>query len=123
MLKVAPDDSVRGPELPPEFAWCSRTREWWETWRHSPQAQVMTDTDWESMLETAALHHVFWEGDTSVAAELRLRVAKFGATLEDRMRLKLQIDAPGAPAASGARREATADRRKRLLKVVDGGKA
>lgn len=121
MTKLAADSEVRGPELPDEFAWSTRTRNWWETWRRSPQAQSMTPTDWEFMLETAALHHEFWEGNTGIAAELRLRVAKFGATMEDRMRLRLQIenDADGA-APTPVRRDSSADRRRRLLKVVDG---
>lgn len=34
-----------------------------------------------------------WAGDTKLAGELRLRVAKFGATPEDRARLKIQFAA------------------------------
>jgi hypothetical protein len=50
---------------------------------------------------------------------LRLRVAKFGATMEDRLRLKLTIDPPDKPAAKasvGAAAKVTSidDRRNRL---------
>lgn len=121
MTKIAADETVRGPELPAEFGWCDRTRDWWETWRHSAQAQSMTATDWEFMLETAALHHEFWEGNTSLAGELRLRVAKFGATMEDRLRLRMQIESEAtAQKSTSTRRDSSADRRRRLLKVVDG---
>jgi hypothetical protein len=54
-------------------------------------AQTFTPADWDFLLETAVLHALFWDGDRSVASELRLRVAKFGATPEDRLRLKLEI--------------------------------
>jgi hypothetical protein len=45
-----------------------------------------------------------WSGNGSVAAELRLRVAKFGATPEDRLRLRMQIAEPDQPAAKPASR-------------------
>lgn len=91
---VAPDDELRGPELPSGFDWPAPTRRWWETWRRSAQAQTMTDTDWDFLLDTALLHAELWAGNGAVAAELRLRVAKFGATPEDRARLRLQIGEP-----------------------------
>ena len=52
-----------------------------------------------------------------MAAELRLRVAKFGASPEDRLRLKIDIDsevkdAPQQPKVS-------ADRKARLVAVVN----
>ncbi|MEU7096065.1 hypothetical protein [Kitasatospora aureofaciens] len=56
-------------------------------------AQTFTPADWDFLLETAVLHAAFWDGDRTVASELRLRVAKFGATPEDRLRLKLEIEA------------------------------
>lgn len=120
-VRIVADEVLRGPELPSGFMWCERTRTWWDTWRASAQAQVMTATDWESMLETAALHHTFWEGDTSVASELRLRVAKFGATIEDRMRLKLQIETEVSAASPSVASRDSSARRNRLLRVVDGG--
>lgn len=91
---VAADTILRGPELPGEIDWPVQTLRWWVTWRLSPQAQSWGDTDWDFLLDTAMLHKAFWEGDTKAAAELRLRVAKFGATPEDRMRLRLQISNP-----------------------------
>jgi hypothetical protein len=93
---VAADGELRGPELPDclEAGWPAPTRSWWETWRGSAQASTFTATDWDFLLDTALLHARFWMGDQSVAAELRLRVAKFGATPEDRMRLRLSIGEP-----------------------------
>jgi hypothetical protein len=101
---VTADGELRGPDLPDSRDWPDQTRSWWHTWRNSPQSQSFTPTDWDFLLDTALLHSRFWRGDDKVASELRLRVAKFGATPEDRMRLRLQIDeAEAKPAQSGAR--------------------
>ena len=118
--KLAADGVLRGPELPPG-QWHDRTVAWWDTWRRSPQAQAFTETDWDSLLEAALLHTALWEGDLKVAPELRLRVAKFGATWEDRQRLRVQVD-PETAAAQDARPAVKSDRRKRLLKVVQDGR-
>jgi hypothetical protein len=83
-----------GPELPETFDWPEATRNWWSTWRRSAQASTFTDTDWSFLLDTAMLHAKFWLGDRTLAGELRLRAAKFGATPEDRARLKIEIGEP-----------------------------
>lgn len=122
---VTNDKRLRGPALPdgalPEDeSWHPMTERWWESWRRSPQAQLMTPTDWQFLMDTALLHHAMWLGGrTELAAELRLRVAKFGATMEDRLRLKLTIDEPEKPAAkssspAAAKVTSIEDRRKRL---------
>lgn len=97
------DGQIRGPELPDDQNWCARTRQWWQTWRSSPQSMVMTPTDWELMLETALLVDMLWaprrsnQGAVSVtqlASEIRRRVAAYGASFEDRMKLRMSIDTP-----------------------------
>lgn len=98
--KVAPDDELRGPPLPDDALpepWHPRTLAWWDTWRRSPQAQMFTATDWDFLLDTALMHHTMWsKGRWEFASELRLRAAKFGATPEDRARLRIQVGEPGA---------------------------
>lgn len=98
---ISPDDELRGDPLPADALkepWHPRTLAWWETWRRSPQAQTFTATDWDFLLDTALMHHTMWtHGRWEFASELRLRAAKFGATPEDRMRLRLQV-APIEPA-------------------------
>lgn len=79
--------------VPTRFAWPARTQEWWQMWGESPLAAEFTSTDWSELLDTAVLHARFWAGDVKMAAELRLRVAKFGATPEDRARLKITFAA------------------------------
>lgn len=117
--KITPDDVVRGPELP-EGDWHPRTVAWWQTWRTSPQAKTFLATDWDVLAETALMHTRLWNGEVSIAPELRLRVAKFGATVEDRLRLKMLIDTDVDEAAASSKAAMPADRRRRLMSVVNG---
>lgn len=102
-VEIAPDEQLRGPNLPIDVLpnreqWHPRTREWWRTWRTSPQAQTFTATDWDFLLDTALMHHTMWsKGRWEFAGELRLRAAKFGATPEDRLRLRMKVVVPDAP--------------------------
>jgi hypothetical protein len=84
---------VRGeqPELPENINWPERTQQWWAMWAESPLSATFGQTDWDFLLDTAILHAAYWSGDLSAAAELRIRVAKFGATPEDRARLRIQF--------------------------------
>lgn len=86
-----PDFRIQSGQEIIEYQWPERTREWWQEWQDSPQAEHFGRTDWQFLLDTALLHARLWSGDTSVAPELRIRVAKFGATLEDRARLRMQF--------------------------------
>lgn len=106
-FKVIQVDPTAQPELPDfdvtvkqdgelvseRFEWPERTRAWWRMWADSPLSEDFTSTDWNELLDTALLHAKFWGGNMGVAAELRLRVAKFGATPEDRARLRIQFAA------------------------------
>lgn len=70
--------------------WHERTVDWWETWKSSELAKDFTASDWSFLLDTALMHHAMWsKGQWTLAAEVRLRVAKFGATPEDRARLRI----------------------------------
>lgn len=90
-------ERAEAPRLPAKMPtgerWPARTRAWWKLWADSPLSENFGATDWSELLDTAALHGAFWSGDLKVAAELRLRVAKFGATPEDRARLRIQFAA------------------------------
>lgn len=88
-LQVEVDGQVQGKQ----FLWAARTREWWRMWGDSPLSDEFTSTDWSELLDTAVIHSRFWNGAVSLAGELRLRVAKFGATPEDRARLRIQFAA------------------------------
>jgi hypothetical protein len=115
---LTPDGKVYGPELPEDFDWPDATLKWWEAWRTAAQASRFTETDWSFLIDTAVLHAEFWLGNRnrSVAAELRLRAAKFGATPEDRARLRLQVgEAEVAPSAPVARLQAKAGGRRLFI--------
>lgn len=121
--EVAPDAVLRGPELPDFMVWHAMTQQWWATWRRSAQAQTFTETDWSFLIDTALMHHAMWEkGQWTLAAEVRLRAAKFGATPEDRARLRIEVTPPAVPAkaptAAETRKAAARDPRARL-KLVD----
>lgn len=106
-LRIIEAEPMPQPELPSfdvqvevdgqlttqEFAWPERTRQWWQMWADSPLSADFTSTDWSELLDTALLHALYWSGTHKVAGELRLRTAKFGATPEDRARLRIQFAA------------------------------
>lgn len=115
------DGVRRGPELPSEFEWCDSTRRWWDTWRDSAQAMLMSDTDWEEMLITARLHNLLWgkhiavdktgafaeiecdpKDARSLAGEIRIRLEKMGATIKDRGSLGMKLGTTGADVVSEA---------------------
>ena len=68
-------------------------------------AETFNALEWSELLAAAVLHGLFWSGDHRVAGELRLRVAKFGTTPEDRARLRLEFtDAEPEPVSQPARK-------------------
>lgn len=90
------------PPLPEGFPWPERTRQWWAAWADCPQASMFSEIDWEFLKDTALLHAQTWASahaairtggkmDTSQLPELRLRVAKFASTIEDRARLRIMF--------------------------------
>ena len=84
-------NKVTQPDLPEGISWPEITTEWWQMWGQSPQAETFGPTDWDFLLDTALLHADVWgNGNLDRLPELRIRVAKFGATPEDRVRLKMQ---------------------------------
>lgn len=112
-------EHVEQPDLPDAIPWPDETRSWWGMWRDSPQAEHFGSTDWAFLLDTAVLHAQLWgNGDTTVLAELRLRVAKFGATPEDRARLRMQFaDADEADSKRAKPVESARERRAKLTAI------
>lgn len=104
--ELAADGELRGPELSSDVledgeVWHPQTLRWWNTWRASAQAQTFQQTDWDFLLDTALMHHAMWsKGRFDFAPELRLRAAKFGATPEDRQRLRMKVTDTGTPTGS-----------------------
>lgn len=106
-LRVIEVEPTAQPDLPTRYKnveseegsftdivdWPAATVDWWSMWASSPLSADFTDSDWEELKIAALLHAQFMEGDYKLAAELRLRTAKFGTTPEDRARLKIQFAA------------------------------
>lgn len=110
------------PEVPEHEEWHPATLRWWDNWRRSPQAsRMVTDVDWDYLLDTALMHHRTWMSggtNTERLAEIRIRLANFGATYADRLRLRLEIELPPEqhPAGKGSGATVTNidDRRRRI---------
>jgi hypothetical protein len=118
------------PELPPlgpdkhgePQEWHERTVAWWRVWADSELARDFTASDWSFLLDTALMHHNYWaNGHWTLAAELRLRVAKFGATPEDRARLRITFaDADERDDKRATRKASDARARRGGLKAAGG---
>ena len=131
-LRIIEAEPVRQPSLPDftvtdsegvesPFVWPEITVRWWAMWGSSPLSADFTETDWAFLMDTAVLHARYWQGDTKVAGELRLRVAKFGATPEDRARLRITFataDDVEDKTPTSAESSARARARKKTLRVV-----
>jgi hypothetical protein len=98
-----------GEEREVLIEWHPMTIQWWTAWRKSPQAtKMITGPDWEYLLETALMHHQLWTTKRfELAGEIRMRVSKFGATPEDRARLRLEIELPAGNSVGNARSKIT----------------
>lgn len=92
MTQLPDDGVIRGHELPDDREWPQATQDLWDQLRRSPMAAQWLPADWSHLQDTALLHAKFWEGDSRLAPEIRLRLASFGVTPEARLRLRLLID-------------------------------
>lgn len=111
LTQLVATGEVYGPELPdPKVAlpkgekWHPQTVKFWDALRRSPLMANEDDLSWSVLLDTAFMHHKMWQhGRWDFAAELRLRLAKYGATPEDKARLRITVvtPPPAAPAPSG----------------------
>jgi len=67
-------------------------KRFWKTWSESPQSATWMETDWAELEITTLLVDQLYLGDTKLAGEIRQRVAKWGATNEDRARLRMSFE-------------------------------
>jgi len=119
IIEAPPAAKQRLPRdlLADEEEWHPATIRWWNRWGKSPLSDTWTLVDWSELEACALLHHEFVKRRTfALAAEIRLRMQKFGATPEDRARLRVvfadadERDAKRPAAAVGsASRERFAD--------------
>ena len=124
-MRVVQSEPVKQPQLPKRMpngdAWPPRTRAWWRMWGRDPLAADFRSTDWSELMDTAVIHGLYWSGEVKLAGELRLRTAKFGATQEDRARLRIQYAAADEADEKRRTSKSGADVRGRYkgLKAVD----
>jgi hypothetical protein len=114
------DDERRGPDLPGEDRFRQETRDWYATWRRSPQAEQFLVTDWQRLHMLAAIVDKFFEAPSAqLMAEIRLNEERFGATPTDRLRLGYRV----RPAQRGPAQTApiTGSSRSRLRGDNGGG--
>jgi hypothetical protein len=110
VVKSEPTPAPEFPELMPNGEpWPAQTLTWWRNWISDPLTAEFRTADWDELLISAVLHGAFWSGDSKVAGELRLRTAKFGATPEDRARLRITYGAADDADDKAARRRARTD--------------
>jgi len=92
-MRVVTSETAEAPPLP-EFMpdgddWPDMTRRWWHSWTHDPLTEDYRNSDWLDLLDCATIHGRLWRGEYKAAGELRLRMARHGATREDRARLRI----------------------------------
>lgn len=88
-----PDKPQKGRELPKALGITTGgARRFWKTWSEAPQTAGWAETDWAELELTTKLVDALYLGDLKLAGEIRQRVAKWGATVEDRARLRMSFD-------------------------------
>ncbi|MEU5187007.1 hypothetical protein AB0G83_07605 [Streptomyces klenkii] len=97
----------------------SGAKRFWRTWSTAPQTQHWLETDWAELEITTRLVDAFFQGETRLAGEIRQRVGRWGATTEDRARLRMDFDQQAQEqAAQAAKEAATADMDAELFKML-----
>lgn len=126
-IRVVTHEPVSAPELP-DFQPSGeeipdQTYKWWDVWSVSPLCADYRAEDWQDLLDCAMIHAKFWSGDYKAASELRLRMARHGATREDRARLRIAFataDEAERKAERGkAQREQSARDRRRGMHATE----
>ncbi|GAA3136565.1 hypothetical protein GCM10010466_29220 [Planomonospora alba] len=94
-ITLSEPSGVKAPKLRGYTKYSAATREWWDTWCSSPQASVFTPTDWQRLQMLAPLVEQYHqEPKTALLAEIRLNEERLGATVADRMRLRMKLAGP-----------------------------
>lgn len=123
--QTLPTAPQKGRELPRALGVTSAGgKRFWKTWSTAPQTVGWAETDWAELEITTKLVDEFFKGDTKLAGEIRQRVAKWGATVEDRNRLRMKLEDPedepdNGPAADGLTETQNMD--EELFKLLNGG--
>ncbi|MER6912248.1 hypothetical protein ABT354_11290 [Streptomyces sp. NPDC000594] len=80
----------------------SGAKRFWKSWSRAPQTQHWLETDWTELEITTVLVDSFYQGNTRLAGEIRQRVGRWGATTEDRARLRMNFNEQAEHEAAAA---------------------
>jgi len=79
-------------KLAKRSTYSAATLMWWDTWAHSEQARFFSPTDWLRLQMLAPLVEAYFRRPGHNAlAEIRQNESLLGATIVDRMRLRMRI--------------------------------
>ena len=78
------------PREMPKGRWNAGAKRWWAAISKMPHTVLWDEEDWEFAEETLKLHQDFWAGKSTLAAELRLRRQRMGATWDARRDLRIR---------------------------------
>lgn len=96
------------PELPEDaipFPWPDITRDWWAAWGASPLADEMMEIDWYYLLDGAVLHADIWTTHNLDQIPVLHKIEKdMGATLSERLKLRIQAEEANKAEAEGKKR-------------------
>lgn len=93
-------------------------KRFWKTWASAPQTEHWLETDWAELELTTRIVDSFYQGNVRLAGEIRQRVGRWGATTEDRARLRMNFDQQAEQEAAQAAQEATTDLDEELFKML-----
>lgn len=117
----------RHPETGRRMAWSAATKEWWDVWCTSAEANRFTGPTWQRLRMLVPLAERAFAGDLEAIKEIRLQESLLGAMPADKLRLGLSA---GKPAPEPPKRRSSSssskpkteppadDRRRRVLKLV-----
>lgn len=97
-------------------------KRFWLMWSQAPQTSEWTETDWLELEITSRLVDALYQGDLKQAGEIRQRVAKWGATVEDRARLRMKFEEDPEGAQDGSPEAQAEDAMDQELYKLLGGK-
>ncbi|MGW2864282.1 phage terminase small subunit [Streptomyces sp. NPDC001205] len=122
--KTLSGQAGEGRELPKALGISTAgAKRFWRTWASSPQTEDWLETDWAELEIVTKLVDAFYLGDMKYAGEIRQRVGKWGATTEDRARLRMSFDKSVEVETSqdGPKKLTDEDMDKELFKLLSEG--
>jgi hypothetical protein len=120
-VKLSPEPQP-GRELPKGLGICTAgAKRFWKTWSTSPQSATWLETDWTELEITTVLVDQLYQGEYKLAGEIRQRVAKWGATNEDRARLRMKLEKPEDAPEPSEKELTNFDMDQELYKMLNEG--